>query len=185
MKRILCFFLTLLLGVSAKGAEKSAYLGKLHQDLRASSDIMDERYTRALDAYVRLMELGKPGFRVLADAWVYDRIPEGNWLQWYDDFLVRYGKGVHDDTADAYYAYLNDRMVNDDEFALAAAKRLREVYDNRTLLEWLKAPMGQRRVAYISLKEKYPGIPKFSFAASDKTRAAQFSAVEMFVNGRK
>jgi hypothetical protein len=45
---------------------------------------MGENYPKALDAYVRLMQAGKPGYRVLANSWVYDHIREENWLQWHD-----------------------------------------------------------------------------------------------------
>jgi len=185
MKRIKILFLALILGVSVKAAESPADMSELRRDLQASKSVADESYPKALDAYVKLMESGKTGFEVLANAWVSDHIPEDNWLQWYDDFSVRYGKGVHDNITDAYYTYLNARMVNDDAFASAAAKRLNEVYDNQTLVEWLKAPIGQRRVAYKALKEKYPDVPKFSFDAGDKTRTGEIVKIQTFLRGQK
>jgi len=176
---ILLLIISPLSGMKAETLQD--HIMVLREELKSADDL--KNWSRETAAYVELMHLGYPGYRALSESWVYDRIPEENWLQWESDQMQRYGKGANNEVDAAYAAYLNHRMANESEYAAAATKRLLQckIYSNEFLLDWLRGSKGARRVGYMALSQKYPDIPPFDYQASPADRSVQLEKVRTYL----
>ncbi|MEM6821382.1 MAG: hypothetical protein AAF558_05520 [Verrucomicrobiota bacterium] len=158
-----------LLGVcmvfAGLGMGMASDLAELRERLKASQgEPKAERMADGFKAYESLIGQGAGGYRVLADSWARDGIPESAWQTWKSQYQQG-GAAKAQETLSAYDGFLSNKLDQDSAFLQTAVKRLsqeKEVADD-ALIAWMQSdPLGNRKLGYYALKARYPQLPDLS-----------------------
>ena len=165
---------------------------------QAKSGDFDAKFSDARKVYYDLMDSGEPGYEILSESWVQDGIPEEVWLQWNYDYQTRHGDSIESaKNLDAYYAYVDGKLIRNDNYYKSALQRLTDDSINdqtsaQELLGWLEPNEaddveelpGHRKLAYEVLLRIYPDIPKYDYSAWFSDRSAQYSKLSSYLSSR-
>lgn len=157
LRLLLVFFMF----VGCVGAGEINY-EELRERLRlAKMEDKDNINNYAFDSYIKLMQNGDTGFKVLSDAWANDSIPENIWLDWSYDFRTRFAKSEYQNNLHEYEIYFIDRFKTDKVFAKAVLNKLMTdpFYNDGIFIGWFCDNKRYSYLGYSILKKKYPNIP--------------------------
>ncbi len=154
--------------------------------VNSHSNLFSDDSGKAFATYKTFMLSGQPGYKILSDAWLSDKISENVWLDWSFTLGARFQPGQYQININEYHDFFSQRLEKDASFRSEVFKKLtsNEGYHGLYLLTWLGGGKGHREVAFEVLKKFYPSLPKFDVMATVGVRNEQRKNIENYLNKR-